>query len=198
MSSVYQNIYCPIDGCKQTVDLMLQSSDGAQIGAHSSGIISLVKDFALVKQAASTTKGIIYMPETAALLRLLIPFWHMAPLPTLEDLDFDTLLEVSCAAEKYLVYSAMAICQIRLREERLFTKYQKLKVVNFAVDHHYLDLADEMAPYTGSIEPMHALDICGKNKSTFAGWVRGFVDDEPWFHNPGSISQRREGDIHTI
>lgn len=52
------------------------------------------------------------LPERRQPLELLLQYMHHARQPDLENVAFGVLAELSEAAEKYLVYSAMTICHL--------------------------------------------------------------------------------------
>ncbi|KAJ7582177.1 hypothetical protein C8J56DRAFT_742967, partial [Mycena floridula] len=128
--------------------IILQSSDGVKIGSHRNSMGQFSEGFPTANEVKSSmTIEILPMDETAVIIQLLVQFWHLRELPTLEDLDFDTLLALAYAAEKNLVYSAMAICKIRLSESR-FVHDHAVSIFYYALRHRYSQLADELAPHT--------------------------------------------------
>ncbi|KAF9474609.1 hypothetical protein BDN70DRAFT_841996 [Pholiota conissans] len=66
--------------------------------------------------------------------------------PSVMDLDTDLFFEVAKAAEKYIVYSVMNMCIMRMQ----FTLYEShpIAVLNHAANHNYEELADLAAPNT--------------------------------------------------
>lgn len=49
------------------------------------------------------------------MLEILFEFIYPRKHPTLKDLEFETLAAVAEAAEKYEVFSAMSMCDVRMR-----------------------------------------------------------------------------------
>ncbi|KAJ7587880.1 hypothetical protein C8J56DRAFT_737230, partial [Mycena floridula] len=88
-------------------------------------------------------EDIVPLEETEAVLKLLLEFLHPQTLPTCAKLDFNTLIALVYAAEKYLVYSAMLGCNTRLSR---FYQAHPAKVLCYAVCYRYIELADIVAP----------------------------------------------------
>jgi hypothetical protein len=58
---------------------------------------------------------IVFLSEPAEVLGVVFQFIYPRKHPTLKDLDFKLVAEVAEAVEKYEVFSAMRICELRLR-----------------------------------------------------------------------------------
>jgi hypothetical protein len=57
----------------------------------------------------------IHLSESTATLRLLFQFISSERYPSLENLEFEALVALTEAAEKYIVYPALYACQFQLR-----------------------------------------------------------------------------------
>lgn len=57
---------------------------------------------------------LIVVPETASTLELLFQYMYPQAQPDISELDFDVLLALAEAAEKYFVYSALEVCRAYL------------------------------------------------------------------------------------
>ena len=55
------------------------------------------------------------MTETSKVLEILFQFVYPRIHPDLREIDFETVAGVAEASEKYEVYAAMNICQLRMR-----------------------------------------------------------------------------------
>lgn len=56
----------------------------------------------------------VSLSETSTVLKLLLQFMHPTRLSDISQVEFEVLEPLAYAAEKYLVYSAMAICKIHI------------------------------------------------------------------------------------
>lgn len=108
---------------------------------------------------------VIQLSETSTVLDLLLQFMYRQPQPDLGGVDFAILNEVTEAAEKYRVHSAITICSVYMRCAKSFilllwqqksTDYKYMisnaitghaaEVLVYAVKHDHHDVADEAAP----------------------------------------------------
>ena len=62
----------------------------------------------------SKKKETMNLDEASDVLEILFQFVYPRRHPTLEDTEFETLLAVAEAVEKYQVFSAMNLCAVRL------------------------------------------------------------------------------------
>ncbi|KAF4623687.1 hypothetical protein D9613_001437 [Agrocybe pediades] len=82
----------------------------------------------------SESNDIVHLTETAEVLEILFQFGYPARHPVLDDLDFEKLLVVADAAEKYHFYSAAPMCQIVLRHN---IPKHPVEVFRYAIKHDY-------------------------------------------------------------
>lgn len=59
-------------------------------------------------------RQIIRVEENSAVLSLLLRYMHLCAQPDPKTIPFNTLEQLANAVEKYLIYSAMAICKLRM------------------------------------------------------------------------------------
>jgi hypothetical protein len=57
----------------------------------------------------------VELSETADVLDLLFQFMYPQPQPDLRNLDFTVLAALAEAAEKYMVYPALAPCRLQMK-----------------------------------------------------------------------------------
>jgi len=62
-----------------------------------------------------TLEEVVVLSEPAEVLELLFQFTHPSRQPSVLNLEFDVLFALAEAAEKYEVYGAMNICNIRMQ-----------------------------------------------------------------------------------
>lgn len=82
---------------------------------HSKNLECTCGGFAPHGFAQDNEKELIVLSEDAATLEILFRFVYPREHPELDDIKFDLLLKVAEAAQKYLVFSALNICYVRLR-----------------------------------------------------------------------------------
>ncbi|TFK64117.1 hypothetical protein BDN72DRAFT_861592 [Pluteus cervinus] len=110
---------------------------------------------------------IVILPESGTILELLLQYMYHQPQPDLSLLDFDTLIALGEAAEKYQVYSALEICRVYLS---LSIPDHPLRVLSFALKHNRTSLIDEAAKETIG-EPLEGL-ISALQPHHFVAWVK--------------------------
>ncbi|KAK7450524.1 hypothetical protein VKT23_012833 [Stygiomarasmius scandens] len=81
--------------------------------------------------------GVIPLSETAAVLEILFQYIYPETAPALNDLPFETLLEVAKAAEKYDIYLARSACVLEMVG---WVNDQPREVFRFAAMHGYTSL----------------------------------------------------------
>ena len=101
---------------------MLRSSDNELIGAHQENLAQFSEGFPPPDVVTHHNEP-VDLSEDGETLSLLMQFMHKNRLPDLSNLvdrdsqkgrDFDLLYKLAEAAEKYMVYPAMAICKVRI------------------------------------------------------------------------------------
>ncbi|PPQ65714.1 hypothetical protein CVT26_000330 [Gymnopilus dilepis] len=135
----------------QDADITIQSSDGVLFKLNRQNLGMNTGAFPGAEIA--TQEEIVYLTEPAKVLEIVFQFVYPRRHPTLGDIDFDTLLRVAEAVEKYEVFAAMNICEIRLHN---YPEEYTGKVFLHALKHDYKDLVNKTA-ITFCRE--HSLDI---------------------------------------
>ncbi|KIL64423.1 hypothetical protein M378DRAFT_1041840, partial [Amanita muscaria Koide BX008] len=111
---------------------------------------------------------IVPLTETSEVLELLFIFLYQKPLPDVKGLSFEILTHLAEAAEKYQVFSAMMICNMRMT---VVFKDHPLDVLRYAVIHHYKELIDIAAPLVIECQPLpETIDRLPPN--TIAAWIK--------------------------
>ena len=103
-----------MEKCQLIVDIVLKSSDGVLIGAHKANLESFTEGL-LPSDGASDSKKRVDLEENAGALKPLMQFAHRVPYPDLYSTPRQTLFGLANAAEKYKVYSAMAVANACIR-----------------------------------------------------------------------------------
>ncbi|KAF9477111.1 hypothetical protein BDN70DRAFT_881534 [Pholiota conissans] len=66
---------CPVDGCTLPIDIVLQSSDGAQFGAHTKNLEKFSEGFSQCGSVEITSE-IPELAETGTVLKLMLRFMY--------------------------------------------------------------------------------------------------------------------------
>ncbi|KAJ7063680.1 hypothetical protein C8F01DRAFT_87217 [Mycena amicta] len=121
--------------------------------------------------SSNTDLEIVDLTERAETLELLFQYIYPRRQPDLTVLPFPVLADLAEAAEKYQVYAAMDICRIFMGNG---LQDNALTVLNYAVRHDYLEIADEAAPLTISLP----LDEIGKHMHAnyMGSWIRYYAE----------------------
>ncbi|KAF9525396.1 hypothetical protein CPB83DRAFT_772071, partial [Crepidotus variabilis] len=91
------------------------------------------------------TKGeVVQLTEPARTLEIVFRFIYPRRYPDLDGLDFEALLEIAEAVEKYEVFPAMFPTNSELRK---FIQEHPIEVLLHALKHDHRNLANEAAPY---------------------------------------------------
>lgn len=94
-------------------DLTIQAADGVELRVHRKYLAATTGAF---PGAEFETNGeITHLTETSNVLGILFEFVYPRKHPDLREVDFETVAAVAEAAEKYEVFAAMNICQLRMR-----------------------------------------------------------------------------------
>ena len=112
-SLTFYPLWIPV--CAGDADVIFESVDGVQFRLHRKNLEAHTGGFPAPE--FETNDEITHLTEPANILRILFQFVYPRRQPDLERLDFEVVAAVSEAAEKYEVFSAMPICNVRMRWE---------------------------------------------------------------------------------
>ncbi|KAK7445136.1 hypothetical protein VKT23_015004 [Stygiomarasmius scandens] len=100
-------------------NVKFRSSDGMIFSIHQKYLEVTAEGFPSSSVNGSTATAnaneIISLTESSATLDLLFQFVYPKDQPDLSDLEFSALMDLAKAAEKYIVYNAINVCQLRMR-----------------------------------------------------------------------------------
>ncbi|KAJ3892539.1 hypothetical protein GG344DRAFT_64522 [Lentinula edodes] len=158
------------ENCSLTVDVILQSSDGKQLGAHSKNLELFTDAFPV---AGSTLpphdEEIVKLTESAEILRFVLSYTHNTPPPDLSSLDLDTLLLLGeVVIKKYGMYLAGECVnkEVNLR----ISNSPPLKILAYKTGVSDFSLIDETAQKTMDSPLEDALSIL--DPSVFRVWIQ--------------------------
>ncbi|KZP08006.1 hypothetical protein FIBSPDRAFT_939222 [Athelia psychrophila] len=161
-----------------------RSSDGVLFKVHRKNLEVHSDIFAAADSIATESAGnakaddVVPLSEHSSVLELLLQYMYRQPQPDLKAVEFEKLADLAEAAEKYQVFSAIAICNVfmrswigRLINDRNELEYHPLEVLVYAFKHDYSDLLDKAAVKVIAIAPpVHRLASCLPS-TLFVNWV---------------------------
>ncbi|KAF9052050.1 hypothetical protein BJ165DRAFT_1341372, partial [Panaeolus papilionaceus] len=152
-------------------DIVIISSDGRAISAHKANLGQFSNGFPPhdgSDTSAETGRGLlerVSLQEKGDVLRLLLQFMHHTLLPDLDEVPFEVLAGLAEAAEKYGVFSAIALskkCMRSFAKDPQFSAYNAATILFYALKHGYKQIADDAANLTLSVSLESLLHIAQK------------------------------------
>lgn len=94
----------------------MSSSDSVLFKVHRRNLETHSGVFASAEDATRPDNGheTVELSETSDILELLFQFMYPQPQPDLRTLDFKTFAGLAEAAEKYMVFSALTLCRMKM------------------------------------------------------------------------------------
>lgn len=122
-------------------DLAIYSADNVIFRIHSKNLE--VNTGAFPPFGSFPSDEAVHLSESGTTLELLFQFIYPERHPTLEQLGFAELSQLSEAVEKYEVFPAMFVCHYRMGK---FLSTNPLELMIYAGRHFYEDYLDDAAP----------------------------------------------------
>ncbi|KAJ3903894.1 hypothetical protein F5879DRAFT_802770 [Lentinula edodes] len=116
-------------------DIVVRSFDNIIFQMHQCNLECVADRF--LQDDKTSEDWLLSLPESGAVLEVLFRFVYPRPLPDLEKLEFEELLSVAEAAEKYRFFSAKYACQLALRK---YCSSHSMQILRFACKHHVYSL----------------------------------------------------------
>lgn len=126
-------------------DITFQSSDGIFFHLHTKYLKISTKSSLLLPDCTCTSSApeVVPLSEAASTLEILFQFCYPKCHPDLEGMEFNNLILLAEAVEKYKVFSAMDICKIRIGDT---LPQHPFDIFVYAVNHGYPDIVEVAAP----------------------------------------------------
>ncbi|TRM57748.1 hypothetical protein BD626DRAFT_513927 [Schizophyllum amplum] len=102
-------------------------------------------DFSPPSSVASSPTELVHLSENAVTLDLLFRYVYNEVNVNLDQFTIDQVASLATAAEKYIVFSAMSVCRLYMKNHY---KTDPIQVLEYAVQHDLRDIVDAAAPYT--------------------------------------------------
>ncbi|KAJ6541999.1 hypothetical protein DFH09DRAFT_1368230 [Mycena vulgaris] len=176
-NNVSETQSCQSDGCTLDADLVLRSSDGMLYAAHSKNLELYSGGFppSSFATVGGDEREIVQLTEASSVLTLLLQFLHNQRQPDSTKFEFERLAGLAEAAEKYMVYSAMEVCKLRMRSS---ISAHPLEVLAYATKHGYTELRDAAVPATISTPLEKVTTALQHMPEILVAWVKyreGFI-----------------------
>ncbi|KAF9074202.1 hypothetical protein BDP27DRAFT_1359720 [Rhodocollybia butyracea] len=151
------------ESCSLTVDVVLQSSDGEQLGAHSKNLELYSDAFPIAGSTIPPDGDIVKLTENAQILQLMLCFTHNMPPPDFSSLNIQTLFAFGETVNlKYNMYYA-------IKEQPVTRALCKFLAYKTKVSD--LSMIDDVARRTMNIPLENVVGVL-VNLETFRTWVR--------------------------
>ncbi|KAJ3885168.1 hypothetical protein GG344DRAFT_70774 [Lentinula edodes] len=129
-------------------DVVVRSSDNVEFRLHKKNRECTTGAFPPAGTPVHTDE-IVRLTESAATLEILFQFIYPRRIPSLESLDFDSLLPLAEAAEKYEVAGFVYACEAELRK---FLRTNPKQILEFSVKHNRTELFEKIKPIMISMD----------------------------------------------
>ncbi|KAF5345427.1 hypothetical protein D9758_013617 [Tetrapyrgos nigripes] len=158
---------CP--DCLQTVDIVLESSDGKQFGAHSINLELYTDSFPSVSMITKLDDDVVKLSESADVVLLMLKYMHNQVQPDCDTLEPGLLLDFAKAAEKYGMYPAFEACKKGMRAR---TSSRPLEALLFKTRYDSTEGIDTLVRQTLSMPMEQVLAVLNNAQDIFIIWSR--------------------------
>lgn len=122
-------------------DVIFRSSDNIQFHLHKKMLECATGGFPPSDVSVDTNEN-ISLTESGKILEILFQFVYPRPYPSLKGFDLSSLLELAEAAEKYQVFSLMAITQLLLEFVDLGSFLKKYQLTSVYVQKAHTSVSE--------------------------------------------------------
>ncbi|KAJ4481990.1 hypothetical protein J3R30DRAFT_2110476 [Lentinula aciculospora] len=123
-------------------DVVFHSSDNVQFRLHKKNLECTTGAFPPAETPTSPDE-IVQLIESASTLEIMFQFIYPRPTPDLCKMDFQPLMLLAEAAEKYAVFALISSCRYSLKS---FLNAYPVQILKFAARHDYNEIVEELAP----------------------------------------------------
>ncbi|KAJ3869906.1 hypothetical protein EV359DRAFT_29049 [Lentinula novae-zelandiae] len=146
-------------------DVTIRSSDNVYFKLHKKYLECTTAAFPPA-ELVTDAKEIVHLTEGGDTLDILFQAIYPRPFPSLKDLEFDEIMLLAEAAEKYQVFSMIYACKIHLRCVQI---HSRRRLLAHAVKHDDLEMVRELQPLLINIPLSEVADILPYE--SFKSWV---------------------------
>ncbi|KII94573.1 hypothetical protein PLICRDRAFT_120619 [Plicaturopsis crispa FD-325 SS-3] len=137
-------------------DLTIRSSDNVLFRVHKRNLETYSPAFAGAGAFPATGLEDIALPESSAVLELMLQYVYLQLQPDLSHTEFEVLAGLAEAVEKYEIYSAMEVCKMHMRSR--ISPQTAFDVLTYATRHGHANIADEAAIHALHVPTVTMLD----------------------------------------
>ncbi|KAF5393082.1 hypothetical protein D9757_001264 [Collybiopsis confluens] len=148
-------------------DVIFRSSDNVLFRLHKQNLECTTGGFPPAN-TPSHPDDIVSLSESAKVLETLFTAAYPLPFPSMRDLDFDSLLELADAAEKYQVFSIIQACRREfydltldkgLHTNTADLKSKRIKLLQLAIKHSDTEFMDILPRLLLRARPLEVVNI---------------------------------------
>ncbi|KAJ3794314.1 hypothetical protein GGU11DRAFT_690065, partial [Lentinula aff. detonsa] len=159
-------------------DIIIRSSDNVDFYVHKKNLEFSTGGFPPANLTSSNANEVVALSESAATLEIMFQFVYPKRYPALHKLNFEALMLLAEAAEKYEVFALINSCEFCLRN---FLNQHPLTILDFAARHDYRSIVEELAMILVDT-PM--IDLTDLPSTIFKPWVCWTTECYMSFSNP--------------
>ncbi|KAJ3742414.1 hypothetical protein DFH05DRAFT_211823 [Lentinula detonsa] len=163
-------------------DIIIRSSDNVDFYVHKKNLEFSTGGFPPANLTSSNSNEVVALSESAATLEIMFQFVYPKRYPALHKLNFEALMLLAEAAEKYEVFALINSCEFYLRN---FLNQHSLTILDFAARHDYRSIVEELAMILVDT-PM--TDLFDLPSTIFKPWVCWTTDCYMSFSNPINLT----------
>ncbi|KAJ3768055.1 hypothetical protein FB446DRAFT_296887 [Lentinula raphanica] len=123
-------------------DIVIRSSDRVDFRLHKKNLEFATGGFPPAT-TLSNPNEVVKLDESAATLDIMFQFVYPKRYPSLYKMEFEDLMLLAEAAEKYQVFALMNTCEFHLR--KFLEEPYAMRILEFAAAHDYRGLIEELA-----------------------------------------------------
>ncbi|KAK7041613.1 hypothetical protein VNI00_009203 [Paramarasmius palmivorus] len=177
-----------VKGCIIPVDIVLETSDGRLLGAHTKNLETFNRAFPPASCVTHNIQEPVKLTENSEMLRLLLKFSHNEDYGNTAKLGLDKVLEFAAVADKYGNSMAMYACKVamnRLANER---PENAIRVIPYKVVYSDYEDMDQIVRLTMSLPLQDARTAMRHFPDTYMIYVssypiqwsiKAFIEIEP-------------------
>ncbi|KZP33561.1 hypothetical protein FIBSPDRAFT_310403 [Athelia psychrophila] len=156
--------------CGADSDITFRSCDEILFKVHRKNLETASEGFSPPEGTAAAESEVVSLTEDGKTLELLFQYMYPQRHPDLTKIDFMQLAELAEAAEKYQVYAAMDVCNIRMDEA--FSDHS-FEVMMYAMRHGYPELMDKSERKALEVSPTIAFESF--TPQVYIAWTRYYA-----------------------
>ncbi|KJA25068.1 hypothetical protein HYPSUDRAFT_135172 [Hypholoma sublateritium FD-334 SS-4] len=158
-------------------DITICSGDGVLLYLHRTNLEAISGALAAPEFLSTSDDNVVALPESSEILGTVFLFIYPNRHPSLRDQDFETLLEISDAVQKYEIFAAMNTCETRLMEA---IPMHSTDILLHALRHNLTDIINESVlalcrlPVVQTAELLQPIDVLPWVSAAMIIWLSNY------------------------